>query len=527
MGNRRPIIYLLGKIGFPRERIPEFGTPLYFWSEICSEAEGGVVQGGAEAIVTAAADEYPHNHCFLKWCHERSEPDNRNTEQVIISVTGHDDSLGLLALARQTATIINLPGQITLGFVRNDAIILELDQANTEQATQLAQLIETNNQQIQTSVAVESFRDYMLSSLTVAGLHQEPRQVSDIPASTPTREIVPDTTAQSADRAPSEEGPEQPTTTVQLRREGAAVRQLDLSASLHNNHVRDGDVLQLTQVIPRLWVEGPDNGRFELSNVPLTTPISDIARATMAEYDDKMWPQDRAGHARPAIVDRVNKDGPSERLDQHSTIAESNIRNGDTLHVLPESTAGSVNPLVREDALARVRIQILAYANCHPDFKVSANGLQTPTEYLFNFSALGWGPPSEVGGFPYPIDKNQVFIRLLADFPMQAPQAFWQSPIFHPNVGPKTGEVCLGALQEKYRPGMDFGKLCQLMVDIGGYQNYEVREYYNKDAAKWARSDRGQAAIIARGGKSLLDWAVDVIKQEHLPPPSLNIKRCQ
>ena len=79
----------------------------------------------------------------------------------------------------------------------------------------------------------------------------------------------------------------------------------------------------------------------------------------MAEYDDKMWPRDRAGHVRNTVVDRVNQNGTSERLNPHSTVGDSNIRHGDTLHILPESTAGNVNPLIRDGGFGTG-----SFANC-------------------------------------------------------------------------------------------------------------------------------------------------------------------
>ena len=145
---------------------------------------------------------------------------------------------------------------------------------------------------------------------------------------------------------------------------------------------------------------------------------------------------------------------------------------------------------------------------------------------FFSFKHLVGDHLPQAGWQPYPLEKHEVFIKLSVNFPMQAPKVFWQSPIYHPNVDAKTGKVCLGVLEEKYRPGLDFGQLCQMLVDIAAYHNYEVREYYNQEAAQWARSEEGQMAITARGGKSLIDWALHIIEQEISAPPSLNIKRC-
>jgi ubiquitin-protein ligase len=173
-----------------------------------------------------------------------------------------------------------------------------------------------------------------------------------------------------------------------------------------------------------------------------------------------------------------------------------------------------VDPRVREEALVRVRNQVVQYANGHPGFDVSANSSQAPTEYLLQFRARSFAPPGSPKGEPLKIDSHEVFLALPADFPMVAPEAFWQTPIFHPNVHATAGKVCLGLLGENFRPGMDFGELCQLLVEIAAYRNYAITEGYNADAQEWAFSDKGQQAIAEIGGRpvvemlaeELLDW---------------------
>ena len=73
--------------------------------------------------------------------------------------------------------------------------------------------------------------------------------------------------------------------------------------------------------------------------------------------------------------------------------------------------------------------------------------------------------------------------------------------IFHPNVHRGTGKVCLGVLADRYRPGLDFGLLCQMLVDVASFRNYVVTEGYNVEACRWAASEAGQATIVAGGGR--------------------------
>jgi hypothetical protein len=277
--------------------------------------------------------------------------------------------------------------------------------------------------------------------------------------------------------------------------------------------------------IQRLFVEGPDQQRFEFNGVAASTRVRDIAQATISQYEDQVWPREKTGQRRPAVVDRQMPDGSTRRLDPDSTLEQSEVRNGDTLHVAPGAQAGSVHPQIREEALARARAQVLTYAAAHAGFEVEANVHHAPTEYLFRFDAPSWAPSAAAGEGPRPISRHEVFLVLPPDFPMQAPQAFWQVPIFHPNIHPTNGAVCLGALADRYRPGLDFGELCQTLVDIAGYQNYEIREGYNKEAQEWALSPEGQMAIEAHGGQSVTRMLLRNIIQDTQEPPPLRIRR--
>lgn len=255
-------------------------------------------------------------------------------------------------------------------------------------------------------------------------------------------------------------------------------------------------------LLSRLYVEGPDQSRFEINNARASTKNHDIAQGVLGtQYENN--PLGAGGKGRRATIDHLKPDGTTVRCDPDKTLHESNIRDGDTLHVAPERTAGSINPVIREEALARVRAQIVEFAQGHGDFHVEANARRSPTEYVFRFHTPSFGPPHTLNEPPTEIDFHEVFLILPPDFPMKAPMVFWQSPIFHPNVSPINGEVCLGDLGEHYRPGLDFGELCRMLIDIAAYRNYAVSEGYNKEAQEWAISEDGQEAIENRGGKSV------------------------
>jgi hypothetical protein len=220
----------------------------------------------------------------------------------------------------------------------------------------------------------------------------------------------------------------------------------------------------------------------------------------MGEYADTFWPTDKKGHHAPATVD-VRRPGPDSevrRIQSDQTLHDAGVRPHDTLLVRPERRAGSVNPLLRAESLTVVRNQILDFARSRPDFEVAANSQDIPTEYLFRFRAPGYAP----GSPPRLIDRHEVLLVTPAEFPVKAPQAYWQHDIFHPNVHATTGLVCLGVLADSYKPGLHFGTVCQMLIDIASYRNYALDEGYNGEAARWAISDEGQQAILRIGGRS-------------------------
>jgi hypothetical protein len=263
-----------------------------------------------------------------------------------------------------------------------------------------------------------------------------------------------------------------------------------------------------------LTAEGPDGQRFGLDRIRASTTVKDVARGIMNAYSDAAWPTSQ-GQRTQAVVNRVTPDGERHRLDPRDTLHDAGVRPGDVLNVSPERTAGAIDPNRREEALAKARNEVIDYVESHPGFEMSANSLVAPTEYELELSVPSFGPPPGPGAPPVPIDQHRVFVELPPDFPEQAPTAWWQTEIFHPNIHRETGYVCLGALKEHYIPGMDFGELCQLLVDLAAYRNYAVVEddptrpgalrgaALDTEAARWAVSADGQRAIEARGGISL------------------------
>jgi Effector-associated domain 1 len=278
---------------------------------------------------------------------------------------------------------------------------------------------------------------------------------------------------------------------------------------------------QRDYLLSSLYAQGPDGRNFQISDVPAQQTIGNIAGEIVEQY-----PAYR-GTSRPTVIDHVQQDGQGRRLDPDTTLDAAGIQDGAQLRVAFQATAGAVNPQDREDALYRARNQILAYAASH-DVVVKANSTLMPTEYEVEFRERSFALNPAGGHEPVEIEgPHLVLIQLGPEFPMTPPHVFWLSPIFHPNVYPTydselarrrpgaRGLVCLGVLSESYKSSMDFGELCQTLVDMAGFRNYGLFEpsselnalgepvlrgnYYDGAAAEWVQ--RHQDRVAAIGGQ--------------------------
>ena len=455
---------LVASVGFPTGQLPVFTNPMPFWTQVCEQIDNGILRGGFESLLSAAARTYPGNPSFAPFSDSEtptsdnvgdsasmssSREPSSNAPQTIptqntfvnLLVTGINEPQFLLETIRRLAEEQGLsPGSINMRFANTEGILISLMNWQTEQALEVAEELSNNaqrehHQTVQTSVADNDFEDYL---------------------------------------------------------------------------------------IRRLLVEGPDQAKFEINNIRASTLVRDIAQGVIdTQYDSGVFEAGPGNQGREVVVDRVDpSDGSTQRLNPDRTLHEEGIQEDDSLSVSPESTAG-MHPQIREEALVRGHNQIMAYAKSSRGFQVSANSHRAPTEYIFKFNVSGFAPPSSPSEQPVKIDQHEVFLILLPEFPMKAPQAYWQTPIFHPNVHPQFGAVCLGALGDRYRPGLDLGELCKLLVDIASYQNYALDGVYNSKARKWALSKAGQIAIEELGGKS---FTRKLLHQVYEPRP-LSIER--
>ena len=267
---------------------------------------------------------------------------------------------------------------------------------------------------------------------------------------------------------------------------------------------------QPNYVLRELFIQGPDGSRFGITNVPAQQTVGDVAGAAASEYGSSF-----ADTGRRAILDAV-RNGQRQRLNPDHTLHQAEIRDGESLELGLESRA-AVNPIDRDEALIRVHNQMLAFAADRDDFEVRPNWHEPPTEYEIVFRQPSYGPPPAEDAEPVPIETHDVLMQFDSEFPVTAPIIFWQSPFFHPNVYPNydsdqarenpgaQGYLCLGELTEFWRSTVDFGHICQTLIDIAAYRNYSLYQYvgtetedglevsrqgnyFDKAAARWLES---------------------------------------
>lgn len=235
---------------------------------------------------------------------------------------------------------------------------------------------------------------------------------------------------------------------------------------------------QPAYLISRLIVQGPDGRRFRLGDIPASTLIQDLASTVLMEYPSP-------GGARGVVADRVLPNDQGERLRPDHTLHEANVRDGERIRVGRQTSAGAVNPTLREEALTRARNQLLEFAAAH-GWGLVADAPERATVYEVTFTRPSFGPPPPPNG-PGTVNEHTVQIVFGPDFPQSAPSVYWLTPVFHPNIYPNydcdealahpqlQGYVCLGELEDGYQPGLALGDLCLMLLDLAGFRNYSLQ----------------------------------------------------
>jgi hypothetical protein len=284
-----------------------------------------------------------------------------------------------------------------------------------------------------------------------------------------------------------------------------------------------------------VYVEGPDGRQFRITDAPAQQTVANVAVEVLDQWYGPF--SDATSCIR---VYHVGPNGHQHFLNPNTSLEEAGVSDGDQIRVglhrgvrwdfhpgvRWDFQAGtSVNPLDHQDALLRVLNEIRKFGNSQEeaDFVVQADSAVLPTEYQLQFRQPSFGPPRSPGLPPVDINQHRVLIQLGPNFPLSPPNVTWLTPIYHPNVFPTyecdvsrgkeqlMGLVYLDQLQESYTPSLDFGSLCQILMDIASFRYYipmwkyaiadgdnaqqRRMDFPDPYAAAWVQSEDGQRRI--------------------------------
>jgi ubiquitin-protein ligase len=132
----------------------------------------------------------------------------------------------------------------------------------------------------------------------------------------------------------------------------------------------------------------------------------------------------------------------------------------------------------------------------HPHITVEPVGFAPAEEYIVTYRLQGVHLPHG-SSQPQPANAFRARIKLTAAYPREKPYCTMESPIFHPNFGPRPGdEICIG----------DYWTTSQTLVDIVAkigemvqYQTYNVKSPLNAVAARWVAENEHTPGLFPIG----------------------------
>jgi ubiquitin-protein ligase len=249
----------------------------------------------------------------------------------------------------------------------------------------------------------------------------------------------------------------------------------------------------------RVFVEGPDGERFE-AMIPRDTMLSDLAADF---FEDRGWPT-RDGHGRGhrAVVELVDPENPdrTKRLGGEQTVDDAALWDGAVLRVFPESIAGTMDERERARALVADHQDMLDLAAWNRQVRFETNTTYAPTRYTVTLAYPGFRGLQRDGRTPLVADEHQLEIVLPAQYPRRAPVVRWLTPIFHPNIHPEHGGVCLGVLMDRYLPGLGLARVVTMLTEMVQWRNFDMTQPLNGAAAEWAADTDHWDHIYGIGG---------------------------
>ena len=96
----------------------------------------------------------------------------------------------------------------------------------------------------------------------------------------------------------------------------------------------------------------------------------------------------------------------------------------------------------------------------------------TTEKFLFQTSQReyqGWveGPENSCySGYLF-----EIVVRLEDRYPFEAPRVFFRTKIFHPNIHPNSGEVCLDIIKNRWKPVFNLAILLDSLRNLLSFPN--------------------------------------------------------
>jgi ubiquitin-protein ligase len=238
----------------------------------------------------------------------------------------------------------------------------------------------------------------------------------------------------------------------------------------------------------QIYVTSTD-GQWHKSEVPKEMRLDELA----ADFFDywNLSTGDGRGNRMRAVIDLVDPedDSRTRRLNSKQTVDQAELQEGSVIRIFPESMAAAVDERDRLKALVADHHDLQKLAKWNDAIDFDANTNFAPTQYEIIYSCPGIHR-LDSDGTPVKGDRHRVEIVLGADYPRVAPSVHWLTPVFHPNIHPNNGAVCLGVIMERYSPNMGLARLATMLMEMVQYKNYDYTDGYNREAQDWAEKNQ-------------------------------------
>ena len=245
-------------------------------------------------------------------------------------------------------------------------------------------------------------------------------------------------------------------------------------------------------------IEDTSRNQYKVS-VPRKTLLKELS--TEFYEDIYQEPRDQQGLQQRVVAELVDLKNPdrTKRLKPEETLENLGLQDGAIIRVFPESIAGTVNQHKRISTLVADHKNLEELKRTNPKIDFIPNTSHAPSRYKIIFLEEGICGIKD-NGEPIISEKHEIEIILGEHYPGVAPNVQWKSKIFHPNISPETGKVCLGVLSDRYLPGLGLAKLVSMLFEMLQFRNYDIDNPFNEKAAEWAKKKENHHHIIAIGG---------------------------